>query len=388
MNRVHSKCAHHKHSKILDRVEVGKGGWAWIMVALVLINYQVHFSSRPQRVIALMHSDIQDSISPAAILSFLGVNIFRWGILYGVSEHLEALVIYSVILACISLETVVALFTAKGFVGLGLRYLSICQLMKGISYILSTRESAILGPDDRIIDKPNEAVSVWRFIALPTLCYQSAYPMSPSISVYSVVMYALMIRPLAVLSYYCLKVRCRNAAISFWEDLTVDKYVSVFMWCNLGWVSVFSLVFIAAYGLQSELTRFGDRNFFGAWWNASVSGYWRNWNSLVYKWIRRHVHKNLIKRNITIRSSKLVIFIVSGAVHEYIIGDLLKCRGLGFFAMASQVPLDAFIRFGHRWAHFNQEIAATVAFNLIGAPGLVLISVMPAKFFEMGLKSQ
>lgn len=382
MDRVHSKCAHFKHAGIFDRVEVGNGGWTWIIVSLALMNYQIWRNEESRKVFWLVYDEVQGHIHLSSVLSFVLVNIARWVLVYIISDELSSILISSVICACISLEAVVAAFGAGGFVGIIFRYLSLCQLMKSISYLLARRESSILGKDDQVIDKPKEKASLAWYILLPTLCYQEEYPVRKSISIYSLIMYSLMVCPLSLFTYFCFKMRCMPAVYQFWAKPSVDSYISIFMWCNIGWVSTFVLVFIVFFGGVSEVTRFGDRTFFEAWWNASVSSYWRKWNAQVYRWIRRHVYRNLIKRNITIRSSKIIIFIVSGLIHEYIIGDAVSCRGIGFFTMASQLPLDAFMQLGHKSIGMNQQIAVNIAFNVIGAPGLALMSGIPAHFLR------
>ncbi|EIJ88445.1 uncharacterized protein NEPG_00221 [Nematocida parisii ERTm1] len=387
MERVHSKCAHSKHTGILTKAEIGYGGWAWLIISLCLINYQICMNGRMYELFSLLVTESLQCLKQYTILFFLLVNVVRWAIIYFASEQLSSSIVYGTISFCIAMESILGFSGVSGYIGVILRYLSLTQLMKGISYILVRREVAILGIDDQTIEKPKEEVSLLKFIILPTLCYQREYPVLPNISRYNVLVYILLLPPSALLTYYSLRVKCYSFGLKFWDEPSLDTYINIFLWSNLGWASGFIFVFIGIFGLLGELTRFGDQSFFEAWWNASVSTYWRKWNSQVHKWIKRHVHRALIKRNITTRSSRIIIFIVSGIVHEYIIGDVLNYRGIGFITMASQVPLDTFIKFGMQWVKLNQEFAATVAFNVIGAPCLVLVSVMPKDFFKDAIKS-
>ncbi|KAI5135280.1 diacylglycerol O-acyltransferase 1 [Nematocida ausubeli] len=386
MDRVHSKCAHSKHVGILDTIEIGRGGWIWILISLLVLNYQIWMNNTLYTILCMVADESMKCLKRYSILTFFLLNVTRWIILYFVSEQLSSVIVYGVISLCIGMESIMGISGASGFIGVIMRYLSVMQLMKGISYILARREVAILGMDDELIEKPKEEISLPRFILFPTMCYQQEYPVASSVSKYMVCMYLLMLPPLILFTYYCFSIKCYFFGNCFWKEPTVDTYIKIFMWCNLGWISGFIMVFIVFFGLLSEITRFNDRSFFEAWWNASVSNYWRKWNSQVHRWIKRHVHRALIKKNITVRSSRITIFLVSGLVHEYIIGDVLKYRGIGFLSMASQVPLDSFIKLGNNWVKLNQEIAVTFAFNFIGAPALVLVSVMPRDFFSLKMK--
>ncbi|KAI5192207.1 diacylglycerol O-acyltransferase 1 [Nematocida minor] len=376
MDRVHSKCAHFKHTGIADAVEIGRGGWMCILLVLLVANYKAWQSEYTRTVFWMIFRDITDSVGHFSVLSLVSVNVLRWILISCISSQINSTIIYSTICAGIALEGVIYLYGPTGFMGVVFRYLSLSQLMKGISYLLTKREIANIGVDDQKINKPKKKASLLRFIAYPTLCYQQEYPVSESISVFMLVIYSLMLFPFSLLAYICLQIMCCSAASKFWSNVSFSSYVDVFIWSNAGWFSGFIFVFVAVYGLQSEVTKFGDRVFFEAWWNATISEYWRKWNCQVYRWIKRHVHRDLIKRNITSRSSKIIIFMVSGAVHEYIIGDVLTLRGIGFLTMVMQIPLESFIKLCNRLVKLDQHIAATVVFNVIGAPLLVLLSVM------------
>lgn len=380
MDRVHSKCAHYKHTEILDGIEIGRGGWGWIFGALCLFNWQIFKNEGMHRIFMMVYREVVESITLFSIGAFLTVNIIRWGMVIFISEELSSFVIHGVIWAGIWMEGVLYLYGPGNFMGFIFRYLSLCQLMKGVSYLLNKREIAILGQEDSKIEEPKKEASLFRFIIYPTLCYQEEYPVYPAVSFFMVGIYVLMICPFSVLTYFCLKIKCYESGTAFIEEMSFCTYLDLFMWSNLGWISGFILVFVGFYGLLSDLTKFGDRSFFESWWNADISDYWRKWNTQVYRWIKRHVFRALIKKNITVKSTKIIIFLISGIVHEYVIGNALKARGIGFLTMVSQVPLDIFIRGCSRIVKFDQKLAATIIFNVIGAPLLVVISIIPKKF--------
>ena len=63
----------------------------------------------------------------------------------------------------------------------------------------------------------------------------------------------------------------------------------------LSGMAFFYIYFHAFLNITGELLRFGDRQFYRDWWNATTIDYfWRNWNIPVHKWARRsassHTH--------------------------------------------------------------------------------------------------
>lgn len=75
------------------------------------------------------------------------------------------------------------------------------------------------------------------------------------------------------------------------------------------WLVFFMVFFHYWFNITAELLRFGDRRFYGDWWNASSLGvrrarrrrplsaltrraqyYWRNWNLPVHMFMVRHVY--------------------------------------------------------------------------------------------------
>ena len=49
------------------------------------------------------------------------------------------------------------------------------------------------------------------------------------------------------------------------------------------WLAMFYCLFHLWLNILGELTRFGDREFYKDWWNASTVGeYWRTWNMPVH----------------------------------------------------------------------------------------------------------
>ena len=89
--------------------------------------------------------------------------------------------------------------------------------------------------------------------------------------------------------------------------------------------------------------RFGDRQFYSAWWNAKdISEYWRYWylnsdfmfrNNPVYNWGKRHIYLALtLKHGVSRDIATLVVFLISAILHELLIGIPTKnLNGLAFW---------------------------------------------------------
>lgn len=78
----------------------------------------------------------------------------------------------------------------------------------------------------------------------------------------------------------------------------------------------------------SEITLFGDRQFYTDWWNVSNYGaYYRKWNIIVHEWLYYYVYNDSVrftKGNISSSTSKFLVFFISAIVHEVIVACTLK----------------------------------------------------------------
>ncbi|KAI5190149.1 diacylglycerol O-acyltransferase 1 [Nematocida sp. AWRm77] len=373
MDRVHSQCVHSHKNGIIDSVYLGNGGMAGMCILLALVNYKLLFDPTLQRLLHTVWKILCEEINTRYILMLLFANTARWIAAYYYVGHFSRVFLSGLISIAVVLEVVLYMYTMNGFSGIILRYFSAIQMMKMISYVLSTRESALLGKDDTKIEEPVCTPSLLRFIVYPTLCYQTKYPFGP-ISYFNALMYAGMFLPLCVLFYWTSRVMCMDACYRMWHIPSADAYIDVVLWSNAAWFCGFLLVFVVIFGFQSEITEFGDKKFFGAWWDSTISGYWRRWNTMVHTWIKRHVHKALLKKNMTPRTSKAVIFLVSGLVHEYIIGNSIGRRGIGFLTMAIQIPLDTVVRAIEHSTNICPQFSSLIIFNILGAPFIAMLA--------------
>lgn len=123
-----------------------------------------------------------------------------------------------------------------------------------------------------------------------------------------------------------------------YEDFGLRKYtyneiiVSLF---STGIASVLLLIIIfymvlhCFQNLFAEILRFGDRQFYTDWWNcSSYQEYFRTWNIIVHDWLYAYIYKDVyeVLTNGNKKMAKLVVFVLSALVHEY-----LMYNTLGFF---------------------------------------------------------
>jgi len=117
----------------------------------------------------------------------------------------------------------------------------------------------------------------------------------------------------------------------------------------LTWLLMFWGFFHCALNILAELTRFADREFYRAWWNATtLHEYWRNWNILVHEWCLRHLYVESVSRhNVNAKAAALGTFLMSAVLHEYVaLVGFRMLRPNMFCAMVGQAPL---MSFSTRW---------------------------------------
>ena len=74
----------------------------------------------------------------------------------------------------------------------------------------------------------------------------------------------------------------------------------------VAWLLGFYAFFHCWLNVIAELLRFGDREFYRDWWNAtSLDIFWRKWNILVHEWLLRHVYLETLR---TAKQSQILLF--------------------------------------------------------------------------------
>ena len=186
------------------------------------------------------------------------------------------------------------------------------------------------------------------FLAAPTLCYQLSYPRSPRVRL------RWMLRRIAMFS------GALGLMLFFFEQYiepTIDnslKPLQEMDWLRMAervlklsiptlyfWLAMFLALFDLWLNILAEATRFGDREFYKDWWNATTLGeYWRLWNMPVHKWMVRHVYFPALHAGVPKFAAGVIVFFVSAVFHELLVGvPLHMVRGWAFWGIMAQVPL-------------------------------------------------
>eukprot|EP00798_Chlamydomonas_sp_ICE-L_P001934 gene1934-33344_t len=214
------------------------------------------------------------------------------------------------------------------------------------------------------------------FVAAPTLVYQVNYPRSPTIrkkwilrrlvellfmltfmtiiihqfvepSVHSAMQplrEAYMLTAMTIIIRQFMKPSVHSAMQPLrkmnWPHV-VERVLKLALPSTYAWLCMFYCLFHLWLNIIAELTRFGDREFYKDWWNASTVGeYWRMWNMPVHKWLLRHVYFPAIRLGLSRTSAMVLVFFVSAFFHELLLGvPLHVVRFWVFTGMMMQIPL-------------------------------------------------
>lgn len=162
----------------------------------------------------------------------------------------------------------------------------------------------------------------------PTLIYQPVYPRSERIRWSFVLKRILEVIGLSVFIWLASaqyaapllqnsldKVANLNL-VSILERLMKLSTISLVIW-----LAGFFALFQSFLNALAEIMRFGDRNFYDDWWNSTdLKQYWSTWNKPVYFFMKRHVFSPLIGRGWSAQAASIAVFVVSGILHEFLVG--------------------------------------------------------------------
>ncbi|QLL31072.1 hypothetical protein HG536_0A08890 [Torulaspora globosa] len=195
------------------------------------------------------------------------------------------------------------------------------------------------------------------YTMFPTLVYQIKYPRTKRVrwdyvfeklcAIFGTIFVMML---LAQTYMYPLAIKAISIRDSPWTSL-VDKLQA---WCFIlvdyipafiaMYLLTFYLIWDAILNCIAELTRFGDRYFYGDWWNCvSWDEFSRLWNVPVHKFLLRHVyHSSMSALQLNKNQATLMTFFLSAIVHELAMYVLFKrLRVYLFFFQMNQLPLVA-----------------------------------------------
>jgi sterol O-acyltransferase len=175
--------------------------------------------------------------------------------------------------------------------------------------------------------------SLMYFMFAPTLTYQHSYPRSKGpirlgYAIAHTCILDLVLVPIVVPVFRQLISLCEN--IGF-KPLSYDELIAITFWsymCGTLMLAVIGYAYVHCWhNGQAELLRFADREFYKNWWSASDAFRWMSvWNLPVQRWLTEYVYKPAApvigNRVLTV----VLIFLVSGLSHDYILSFTM-----GFF---------------------------------------------------------
>ncbi len=156
----------------------------------------------------------------------------------------------------------------------------------------------------------------------------------------------------------------------------VMKLSTISVFC---WLCGFYALFQSALNALAEVMRFGDREFYSDWWNASsVRTYWTTWNKPVTNYMRRHVYSPLVGRGCPPALAQFVVFFISAVLHELLVGiPTHNVIGVAFIGMMFQIPLIALTDVIQKIKWIQGKVAGNmifwVSFCLVGQPLAALL---------------
>ncbi|XP_065813463.1 diacylglycerol O-acyltransferase 1-like isoform X2 [Labrus bergylta] len=192
---------------------------------------------------------------------------------------------------------------------------------------------------------------LYYFLLAPTLCYQKDFPRTPRVRINKllhrllemVIVIQIMV---GIVQQWIEPIfqRSENSFSSMDITMKVEHLVGLaapthFLWLLFFFLSHSYLNFCA------ELLRFGDRHFYGDWWNATtLTSYWDNWNIPFQKWCHRHVYTRLLENNASPSQAELLVFTMSAALFECMIAlPLHSCRLWIFLMMVFELLVAVFL---------------------------------------------
>ncbi|SCV03979.1 LAME_0H14774g1_1 [Lachancea meyersii CBS 8951] len=197
--------------------------------------------------------------------------------------------------------------------------------------------------------------SFFEYSMFPTLVYQVEYPRTEKIR-WSYVfeklcaIFGVILVMMIIAQFFMYPIALRAMAVRdigmpiFWERILEWLYLLLKLVPSfiIMYLMVWYLIWDAILNCIAELTRFGDRYFYGDWWNCvSWDEFSRQWNVPVHKFLLRHVyHSSISFLHLNKMQATLMTFLLSSVVHELAMYVLFrKLRFYLFFLQMAQIPL-------------------------------------------------
>jgi len=192
---------------------------------------------------------------------------------------------------------------------------------------------------------------IYYFIVIPTLCYQLKYPQTNGIRFKTYLIRKLVVGILLsgvvfIIGNQYLYPLIVSSLLHF-DNTNYIKVADVILKASIPnlylWIMGFYVLFDIYLNILGELTCFGDRKFYGDWWNAqSLAHYWNTWNLPVHHFMKRHIYIPCMNTFHSKYLSLLLSFFISAFFHEYVLSvPFGQVKFWAFFGILAQVPLVA-----------------------------------------------
>lgn len=194
----------------------------------------------------------------------------------------------------------------------------------------------------------------FNYTMFPTLVYQIDFPRTNKIrwtyvgeklaAIFGVIMLMIVIAQNFMYPLAMQAIELRNLPlferVQHYPLLLLDIMPSFLLIYILVWY----LIWDAILNCIAELSKFGDREFYGDWWNCiSWDQFAREWNVPVHKFLLRHVyHSSISALRLSKTAATIFTFLLSSVVHELSMYVLFhKMRGYLLLLQMFQLPLIA-----------------------------------------------
>ncbi|KAF2106935.1 MBOAT, membrane-bound O-acyltransferase family-domain-containing protein [Lophiotrema nucula] len=220
----------------------------------------------------------------------------------------------------------------------------------------------------------------------PTLIYQPVYPRTSHIRWGFVFRHALEVVMLSIVIWiasaqYAAPLLQNSLDKMFTLDFVsiaerIMKLSTISVFC---WLCGFFALFQSFMNALAEIMRFGDREFYGEWWNVdNIRSYWTTWNKPVTNFMRRHVYSPLVGRGCPPAVAQIIVFFISGVLHELLVGiPTHNVIGVAFAGMMFQIPLIILTDSIQKVRGIDGKVAGNmifwVSFCLVGQPLAALL---------------
>ncbi|MFT7813972.1 diacylglycerol O-acyltransferase 1-like [Arapaima gigas] len=182
---------------------------------------------------------------------------------------------------------------------------------------------------------------LYYFLLAPTLCYQRDFPRTPAIRVNFLLqrlleMVMLTQLMVGIVQQWIGPIFQRSASPFSNMDVTarIEHLVELVAPSHFMWLILFFFFSHSCLNLIGELLCFGDRHFYGDWWNAeTLRSFWRKWNIPFHKWTTRHVYRPLLKKKVPPWQAEVLIFLLAGATCEYVFAVSLRTCHFWIFSI-------------------------------------------------------